>query len=288
MCRLLGLHGGETPVRATFWLLDAPASLVEQSRRNPDGYGIATFETDGSVDIDKGELAAFEDERFASEARSECSTVYVAHVRYASTGPVAYENAHPFDMHGRVFAHNGVVQGLDTIDAELRPEIAGLIRGQTDSERLFALVTQHIADQDGDVDAGLRSGLRWAAEHIPIFAMNVLLGTPTDLWALRYPEHNPLWLLDRRPPCRGLDATADETGQRIRSDELQDRWAVLVASERLDDDPHWREVEPGELVHVGPGLDVTTELLFEGPPAHQLTLEDLSGRAAASQAHQAS
>jgi glutamine amidotransferase len=32
MCRLFGLHAG-TPVSATFWLLDAPDSLAEQSRR---------------------------------------------------------------------------------------------------------------------------------------------------------------------------------------------------------------------------------------------------------------
>ena len=44
MCRLFGLHAGPQPVRATFWLLDAPDSLAEQSRREPDGAGIGTFD----------------------------------------------------------------------------------------------------------------------------------------------------------------------------------------------------------------------------------------------------
>jgi len=39
MCRLFGLHAGSRPVHATFWLLDAPDSLAQQSRREPDGAG---------------------------------------------------------------------------------------------------------------------------------------------------------------------------------------------------------------------------------------------------------
>jgi hypothetical protein len=35
---------GREPVTATFRLLEAPDSLAKQSRRNPDGYGLATLE----------------------------------------------------------------------------------------------------------------------------------------------------------------------------------------------------------------------------------------------------
>ncbi|MBN9619721.1 MAG: hypothetical protein J0H43_08315, partial [Actinobacteria bacterium] len=31
-------------VTATFWLIDAPDNLAEQSRRNPDGTGIGVFD----------------------------------------------------------------------------------------------------------------------------------------------------------------------------------------------------------------------------------------------------
>ncbi|ABK03356.1 hypothetical protein Arth_1975 [Arthrobacter sp. FB24] len=41
-CRLLGLHAGSRPVRATFRLLDAPDSLSDQSRPEPDGAGIGS------------------------------------------------------------------------------------------------------------------------------------------------------------------------------------------------------------------------------------------------------
>ena len=67
MCRLFGLHTGRVPATATFWLLDAPDNLSEQSRRNPDGTGIGVFE-DGEPIVDKQPIAAWEDKAFAVEA----------------------------------------------------------------------------------------------------------------------------------------------------------------------------------------------------------------------------
>ena len=68
MCRLFGLHAG-TPVRATFWLLDAPDSLAVQSHREPDGAGIGVFDRDGQPIVDKQPIAAWQDAEFATEAR---------------------------------------------------------------------------------------------------------------------------------------------------------------------------------------------------------------------------
>jgi glutamine amidotransferase len=34
----------------------------------------------------------------------------------------------------------------------------------------------------------------------------------------------------------------------------------------MDDDPAWREVRSGELLHVGPSLKLESEMLFDGPP----------------------
>jgi predicted glutamine amidotransferase len=109
MCRLFGMTAGWRPLRATFWLLEAPDSLAEQSRRNPDGYGIATYEADGSPRVDQRPAAAYEDESFAREAKERESPTFVAHVRYASTGAVTLENTHPFEQERRVFAHNGYI-----------------------------------------------------------------------------------------------------------------------------------------------------------------------------------
>src|SRR6476660_5168554 len=112
MCRLFGLRAAR-PVTATFWLLDAPDSLADQSHRNPDGAGIGSFDADGQARVDKQPIAAWDDTDFAAGARELVGTTFVAHVRHASTGEHTMVNTHPFEQAGRLFAHNGVVEGLD-------------------------------------------------------------------------------------------------------------------------------------------------------------------------------
>lgn len=286
MCRLFALHGGGRPVRATFWLLDAPESLERQSRAQPDGFGIGTFEEDGRPEVDKGAMAAYEDEAFAAEARDECSRVYVAHLRFASTGPVTVENSHPFEQHGRLFAHNGVLWGLPQLEERLGP-YRSLVQGQTDSERFFALLTGEIDRHGGDVEEGIRAAVGWAADNVPVFALNFVLATSTDLWALRYPETNPLWVLEREacdsPGGSGLHGSSAAGTLRVRSEDLASCRSVIVATERMDRDHGWRELAPGQLLHVAEDLDCRWSQAIERPPAHQLTLADLDERAAASQ-----
>jgi predicted glutamine amidotransferase len=287
MCRLFAMSGGDRPVRATFWLLDAPDSLALQSRREPDGTGIGWYDESRHPHVAKQPLAAYEDRAFAREARALESTTFVAHIRYATTGQALSRNTHPFAQHGRLFAHNGVIGDLARLDRELG-ESRALVRGDTDSERLFALITREIDRAAGDVGAGVASAARWVAEHLQVFALNLILATPDELWALRYPDVHELWVLQR--PAGGahgdrhLDAIGAANTVRVRSTHLTDRASVIVASEPMDEDPDWRRLAAGELLHVLPGLDVRSEIVLPQPPAHPLTLEDLEPHAAAAQA----
>ena len=286
MCRLFGLHAGLATVSATFWLLDAPDSLAAQSYRNPDGAGIGVFGPSGVPRVDKQPIAAWADAAFAAEARTFTGTTFVAHVRHASTGGHTVANTHPFEQGGRLFAHNGVVQGLDRLDARLAERgVARLVHGQTDSERIFALVTAEIAGHGGDIRAGLTAAIAWVARNLPVYSANIVLITATDLWALRYPATNELWLLPRpaggTAGGQGLDGRTDRI--HARSPQLADCAGVVVASEPMDDDPAWRPVQSGELVHVGPDLAIEVSVPFPDPPAHPLTLADLQPREAASQ-----
>lgn len=290
MCRLFGLAAGTEPVNATFWLLEAPDSLAEQSRRNPDGYGLATYDVDGQsgVLVEKRPVAAYEDELFAREATERRSPQFLAHVRYASTGKNAPDNTHPFEQEGRVFAHNGHIEGLDALDERLG-EYRRLVRGDTDSERFFALVTKEAGEHDGDPGAGLAAAARWVAAQLPLFALNCVIATATDMWALRYPDAHELLILERAgggpTGSRHLDANSESGRIRVRSGALRDAPAVIFASERMDEDPGWRDLEPGELVHVDRNLQVTRRIAIDGPPALRLRLEDLLPHVAASQHH---
>ncbi len=279
------MSGGRVPVQATFWLLEAPDSLAQQSRREPDGTGIGSFTADGRPLISKQALAAYEDQRFAREARSLRSRTFVAHVRYASTGANEARNTHPFEQCGRIFAHNGVIGDLGALERELGDAIA-LVSGDTDSERFFALITREI-ERAGDIAEGIISAAGWVAANLPVFALNCILITDGGLWALRYPAVHELHVLERDPGgpsgARHLEHASASGSIRVRAGELAGRAAVVVATERMDEDPGWRELESGELLHVDGELAVSRRQGLDRPPAHPLTLADLDPKAAASQ-----
>lgn len=282
MCRLFGLHADKRVVTATFWLLEAPDNLVEQSRLNPDGTGLGVFGADGKPVIDKQPIAAWQDSEFATEAHELTGTTFIAHVRYSSSAALEVRNTHPFLQDGRIFAHNGVVTGLDVVDARLRDlGVDDLVQGDTDSERIFALITGCTRRRDGDVGAGVVDAVGWLAATVPIFAVNLLLCTATGMWALRYPETHDLYLLDRRD--------VDSARLRMRSDRITAKSehlisdaSVLFASEPMDDDD-WQLLAAGELVHVDADLQINRRMALPDPPKHQLRHEDLTAQAAASQ-----
>lgn len=282
MCRLFGLHAGRRAVTATFWLLDAPDNLAAQSRRNPDGTGLGVFDAAGDPILRKQPMAAWRDRAFHCEAHEMTGTTFLAHVRYATTGALDVANTHPFLHDGRMFAHNGVVQGLDLIDDRLRAEgVAGLVGGQTDSERVFALITAATRRHDGDVAAGIRDAVGWISDNLPVYALNIVMSTATDLWAVRYPDAHTLYVLDRREPGAGFDLRTERI--HARSAHLGELPSVVVASEPMDADPAWRLLESGELMHIDADLKITRRLEFPHPPAHPLRRSDLAPAARAAQ-----
>ena len=235
--------------------------------------------------MNKAPIAAYQDQQFAREAKERLSSTFIAHIRYASTGGLRPQNTHPFQQRGRLLAHNGVIGDLPRLETEL-DDYRSLVAGDTDSERFFALITRHIDARGGDIGAGITTAARWAATHLPIYAINIVLITPTELFALRYPDTHELFVLCR--PAGGphghrhLDQASAAGRVRVRSGALAVTPAVVVASERMDEDPGWRALDPGELLHADYHLKVHTTIAVDQPPTHQLTLNDL-GHSAASQ-----
>jgi len=273
MCRLFGMTSGSKRSRATFWLLEAPDSLSLQSHRDPDGTGLGAFGADGRPEVFKQPIAAFENAAFGREAKEVESTTFVAHVRYATNGADEPRNTHPFEQCGRLFAHNGVIGELGQLESRLGDSLS-LVAGDTDSERYFALITRSIDECEGDVGAGITTAVRWISETLPVLSLNFVLVTPTDLWALRYPETHRLYLLERAPGGphggRHLDLASTQRTVRVRSADLTEQPAVVVASEPLDEKPAWRLLELGELVHVGTDLTVDRSIIVDHQPINRL------------------
>jgi predicted glutamine amidotransferase len=199
----------------------------------------------------------------------------LVHLRYASTGDVSLVNTHPFSQDGRLFAHNGVVGDLARIEARLGSNRA-MVMGDTDSERFFALITLAIREAAGDVRAGVTQAVREIVAEYELYSLNFVLGEIGHIWALRYPEHNPLHLHRRRPGGPNGLAPLDEADAagtlRLHSADGAVAPLVVIASERISDEPGWEEIQPGELVHVGPDLHVDREMILSGPPAHPMVL----------------
>jgi glutamine amidotransferase len=147
---------------------------------------------------------------------------------------------------------------------------------------MFALITLCIRAAGGDVAAGIASAVRELAEDYELYSLNFLLASVGHVWAFRYPEHNPLKLLEHahREEHETLVGTDSSGTLRMHADEAP---MVLVASEAMDDDPSWEDVGVGELVHVGPDLRVERRTLLTEPPRHPMVL---SSQDQASQAYE--
>jgi predicted glutamine amidotransferase len=220
-------------------------------------------------------VEAASDKAYLAVAHRLVAAEMIVHLRYANTGDTSLANTHPFAQDGRLFAHNGVVGNLDEIEERLG-ENRAMVMGETDSERFFALITLAIREHGGDVRAGITAAVREVVERYEVFSLNFVLAERGNIWALRYPEANPLMVLRRQAGGSSGDAEldhADSAGTlRLHSDDAAEIPLVVISSEQISDEPGWEDVESGELVHVGPDLEVDREMIVDGPPHHQMVL----------------
>jgi glutamine amidotransferase len=252
-----------------------------QSENQPDGVGLGTFRSDRSARLYRKPVAANRSETFIAGAHDVRSRTFLSHIRHATVADPNIENTHPFEQHGRLLAHNGIVGDLPELRRRLGSHV-DLIHGETDSEHYFTLITKRIEEHEGDVGAGITAAVRELASDIALYSLNMILTTPDDVWALRYPETNELWILERSlgglDPGVGFEERSATGIMRVMSRELSVLPATVIASERMDTNPDWRLLESGELVHVDSELRVTSTIAVPYPPAHMIDLSKLTTR----------
>ncbi len=124
-------------------------------------------------------------------------------------------------------------------------------------------VDQHLASASSFLWLDSTRGARRAPPHGP----------------LRYPDTNGLfvseWAPDGSRERRRLDIAGSVGGVRVRFEDPAEAPAVVLASQRIDDNLGWRSLDPGELLHVDEKLNVTSTIVVDGPPAQPLTRADL-------------
>jgi glutamine amidotransferase len=164
-------------------------------------------------------------------------------VRSATEGnPVNHANTQPFADHEFLFDHNGLIdcfhdQVRPAIAADLDPKYLPSIRGNTESEYLFAALRQLL---DDDPDLPMESALAELMERVADWVngyralLTIVVSDGERLYAVRHA------LGDGSPTL--YYTTDDETFPN----------AQLIASERLTESSFWQPVPEHQILILDP------------------------------------
>ena len=161
MCRFVAYLG--EPILAEDLITKPKNSLIHQSYHaremaeplNGDGFGMGWY--DKSIRPDPGLLKsitpAWNNQNLKINAGIIESDCFLAHIRAATEGGVSLDNRHPFSYNQYLMMHNGGVREFKEIKRDLINSLSShfyqWIKGQTDSEYIFALLMQIVSDESG-------------------------------------------------------------------------------------------------------------------------------------------
>lgn len=245
MCRLYGFCATE-PTKVECTLVHAQNALLAQSesdasgKSHSEGWGVATF-LDGKPEIEKQAWAAYHGEHFRRTAANVYAKTVIAHVRRATVGQPSLLNTHPFVVGNWAFAHNGTVpkfkQILPQILEHILPHHHKDIKGQTDSEHVFAYIRSLMDQSEGEPISNV---LRKAAlnieslvhEHAPNakLGLNIMLTNGKGIWGTRLGR--TLYYV-KRPGVYDCQICGFP---HIHHDPKTRYWANVVASEPITDE----------------------------------------------------
>lgn len=220
MCRLLGYLG--QPIILDYILSKPEHSLIVQSYEpremtsgvvNADGFGIGWYHSQRETDpfIYKNTLPIWGDVNLTNLSRYIESGCILANVRSATVGQsIDLSNCQPFSQRGLLFTHNGFIQNFRKtlyrpIRNQLKDEAYQAIEGSTDSEHIFALLTnQLLTDPKISLTQALQNTLHIVAElaqqHQVNFSANIIVTDGHRLVASRFANKSPApslyWLRD--------------------------------------------------------------------------------------------
>ena len=278
MCRLLAYLG--TPIVIDKLLYQPKNSLVNQSINakeieeplNGDGFGIGWYvpELHAEPVTFVSVHPAWSNRNLRSLAPRIQASCFIAHVRAASVGEVSESNCHPFQYQNLLMMHNGGVENFSRIKRKLREplsdELYNWIKGQTDSEHLFAYMLNHLQVQaDGQVwaEAVMTAFERTFADLKVMLAeegiaepayLNMVVTNGNFVVGTRYTTD---------PTCDPLTLYHSEGGRYVVEDGVSfmvapedDDQAVLIVSEKLTEESHWSSIPANHFVIVDSGLNV--------------------------------
>ena len=237
-----------TPLTISFSLTSQPGV---QSRAQ--GWGVGWYSQQHKAIVQKGMRSVINQSTNEPVRISANTTVFLSHVRFASSGSVSAQNAHPFEFHDYLFAHSGTVN-KELIESKLTPPFNENYQSEPiDSEVFFRFIIQMI--KQAGVPDGMKKAIREAGDPNGI---NFLMTDGSTLYA--YCRGLPLYYV-RRNMSTPFHAFSQETGASFDSDTMASSPCIIVSSEKLTDD-NWIAFDDHELftAHTNLAYDSTKML----------------------------
>lgn len=279
MCRLMAYMG--SPIIIDKLLYQPKNSLINQSINakeleeplNGDGFGIGWYVPD--VNYEPVTFVSINPawsnrnlRNLAPKIRTEC---FIAHVRAASVGEVSESNCHPFQYRNLLMMHNGGVENFSAIKRYIREplsdEFYNWIKGQTDSEHLFALLLHYLYKDASSIN---QESVIHAFEKMFDHLHNLMKQHGIDEPAyLNMVVTNGLFVVGTRFVTDAKEAPltlyhskaahyAVENGVSQMTPAAGGDKSILVVSEKLSDEKDWITVPANHFVVVDHELNVTT------------------------------
>ena len=258
MCRFVAFLGRKPLILSE--LIEKPEnSLIEQSHKakssdpplNADGFGISwyNFSIDTKPGIFKSIQPAWNDANLKHLTRKIESPCFLSHVRASTIGEVCVNNCHPFSKEAFSFAHNGTIRQFDKLKRALLQELDDdlflSIKGNTDSEYLFALIMQHMKTGETLISS-VQHAIDWITDHQEtltpeVFArINMAITNGEELVATRFASKSQRSLSLYYAVNITSDTPATETID-----------SLVVSSEPLNEKTWaWHEIPENTLLHI--------------------------------------
>jgi glutamine amidotransferase len=213
---------------------------------NADGFGVGWYVPDDDEPaVYRSNGSLWSDRNFAGIASKIRSRTVFAAVRSATPGlPVEESGVPPFSSGPFMFMHNGAIPNFrQTAMRPLRDALSdeaysGLL-GVSDSETIFAGLVDLLKEDPADLAGATRETIRHVTTVCDGRGVEATLNLAvTDGTGMVFTRHstqgpgNSLYFLEDEGPFPG---------------------AIVVASERLDSDPAWRQVPNRHLLAVREG-----------------------------------
>jgi predicted glutamine amidotransferase len=271
MCRFVLYLG--PPVVLSSLITEPENSLIHQSfdsregsePLNGDGFGLVWYRPEISADAAQFRFItpAWSNQNLIHLARMTRSGCVLAHVRAASTNLAVTEtNTHPFVAGRYAFMHNGEIGGFRDIKRSLLDDLGTAafhsIDGTTDSEHLFALFYDSLAQEPDDSANSMAHALEVALARLQGICrrheisdcslLNIALANGTEAVACRYSVCR-----DGESPSLHIHtgkSYACPDGISCLVEPGDEGHSVIVSSEPLTDDETWSMVPDKHMVII--------------------------------------